>query len=205
MYGNDSDEWFSPGRQWEYALFPYCGVSGSDFSKWRYTNARDPNEYQNAAPFKCPTVTIGSIYESPGCVNKGVVFHTAIGNDGNWYVGDFQRASALHGTEYPDSNASDHYKWRKLSQLSHSPSMVVNQAEANNEGSVRLDYAKTFKARRHNSGSSTNLLFVDGHAFTWRTNLASFSRGWDNTQTSLEAQNTYFGGRLICCSSSYKQ
>lgn len=192
MYNTDFDDWFSPGREWEYCLFPYCGTVNNDFSRWRYSNAKDPSEYQKAAPFKCPTVTVNSDYESPGCAGKGIVFHTAIGADGNWYVGDFQRASALHGTEFADSSTSDSYRWRKASQLAHSPSEVLNQAEANNEGSIRLDYAKTFNMRRHNYGASTNLLYVDGHANNWRTKLLSLNRGSDNSLSSGEPAGIYY-------------
>lgn len=192
MYNNDSDGWFSPGREWEYCLFPYL-TSSNNFSRWQYANSKNPYEYQKATPFKCPSVTVGSAYENPANPGKGVIIISAVGFDGNWYVGDFQRNSALHGLAAASARETDeHWIWRKTSRLAHSPSLVINQAEANNSSDIRLDYGKTFNQRRHSFGKSSNILFVDGHARNWRSNLVSLLRGADNVKTAPEPYDTYF-------------
>ena len=71
-------------------------------------------------------VVVFTAYGSPrdAGYNEGVSYMNA-GNR----VGDYSRNSAVHGTGGGDASANVYWRWRKLTNLVHSPSEVLDHAD----------------------------------------------------------------------------
>jgi hypothetical protein len=98
-------------------------------------------------------------------------------------VSDLALNSALHGTSFTISNI--YMRRRKDTMLEHSPSEVLNYADARS-GHVRIDYASFGLQFRHNWDSTLSVLYADGSAsgFSWGQQVITpslYNRGANNT------------------------
>jgi prepilin-type processing-associated H-X9-DG protein len=178
-YRNDWKFWFVPSVDHVELLAAYTGTdreyykqrSGSFIANYRY--------YRNAHPFKCPLVRPGETY----FINGGAKIVSNVNG-----ITDYSIATTLH---HPSLSAAT--DWKRDSELIHTPSTVLNFADALT--SYRLDYSTFSVEFRHYNDVSANLLYVDGHSASVTypgLSPTSFNRGANNTSTTTWAQSTYF-------------
>jgi prepilin-type N-terminal cleavage/methylation domain-containing protein/prepilin-type processing-associated H-X9-DG protein len=173
LYNDDNDDWYTPGWQYADLLNAYLNVDPKHLQQapgHTYTGDND-----KAMPFKCPRLSTnyGVSINMPDPARKITCL-------------DYARNTSLHGTEIADPKDWNAYmRWRKTGQLVSPPSSVLNMADG--QGGGRIDYSQWGMVIRHDFMRATNMVFADGHGFTWR--LASPIQ--DYMDLSSAASDTY--------------
>ncbi len=179
-YRIDWKSWFVPSTDHVRLLAQYTQTDSEYYKQRSGTSIANYRYYRYAHPFKCPLVRPGEPY----FVNGGAKIVSNV--DG---ITDYSIATSIH---HPSISAATN--WLRDSQLVHSPSTVMNFADAAS-GAYRLDYSTFSVEFRHYEDVAANLLYVDGHSATATypgLSPTSFNRGANNTNTGTWAQSTYF-------------
>jgi len=169
IYNNEENSWYTPGWQYADLLNDSIRVSPAYLQQGP---GRTYKHGEKGYPFKCPEVqgTYGVAINTGGSLREITCL-------------DYTRNSGLHGTQIASATTSNaSLRWRRESDLNHSPSKVLNMADG--RGSGRLDYSQFGMSLRHDDNRTINLLYADGHGINWRPQTATATyMSWTGSTT----------------------